>query len=274
MRAAIERRQRAGRRLEPPAELHVPQLAQQALRPDAEILFIIDEQAQLIRQIDVGLVIGCGGQQNHLAVVAVKVLPDGPVAPAFSIAEVVTLIDDHQPVAAQLRQLGDDHAVRQHPRAQSVLVRVVFPHAHQVLRAQDQRLEPVVVLEDAGDSGGHQGLAQPHYVPDEHAAALVQMVRGNLDRRRLELEQPIAEVSWNPELGQAGAGFMREVIRHLEIDVIGRNQLAPRPTLLDDRDQFLRNVGAVAVVPAVLEPPAQLAARILVEHVDVQLALA
>ena len=228
----------------------------------------------MIRQIDVGLVVGCGGEQDHLAVVAVDVFPDGAVALAFAVAEVVTLVDDHQPVAAQVGQLGAGHTLRQDVRAQPVLVRVVLPHAHQVLRAQDQGFQSVVVLEDAGHGGGHQRLAEPHHVADQHAAAFVQMVRGDLYCRGLKLEQPVAEVPRDPELGQAGARLVREVIRHLEIDVVGRDQIVARPALFDDVDQLARDVDAVAVVPALLEPLAQLGAGVLVEHVDVQLALA
>ena len=94
--------------------------------------------------------------------------------------------------------------------------------------------EPEVVLEDSGHSGCHQSFAQAHYVTDEHAVSLVQMVGRYLHRCRLEVKQAIAEDPWDLILGQAGAGFVREVVSHLEVDVIRRYQGLPRPALLND----------------------------------------
>ena len=68
-------------------------------------------------------------------------------------------------------------------------------------------------------------------------------------------------------------GFVGEVVGHLEVDVVGRNQGLPRPTLLDDAEKLAGDVDAEAVVPPVLEPPLELEGGVVVEHVHVQLAL-
>ena len=133
--------------------------------------------------------------------------------------------------------------------------------------------KPVVVLEDASDGGSHQGLAKSHHVADEHAVALVQVMGRYLDSSGLEVEQPVAEHLGNPELGETGAGFVREVVGHLEVDVVGRYQRFPRPTLFNDLKQLVRDVNAEAVVPPVLEPLLELESGVVVENVHVQLAL-
>ncbi len=82
-------------------ELGLADLAEQLLGADAEVLVFGDEQAQLVGEVEVGLVVRRGGQQDALAVVLLDVLLDGPVALAFAVAEVVALVDEDQPVAAQ-----------------------------------------------------------------------------------------------------------------------------------------------------------------------------
>ena len=70
----------------------------------------------------------------------------------------------------------------------AVLLAVVLPHGHKVLRANDERFQVVVVLKDTGDGGRHEGLAQTDHVADEHAVAFVQMMGRDLDRGDLEIE--------------------------------------------------------------------------------------
>ena len=96
---------------------------------------------------------------------------------------------------------------------------------------------------------------------------------GDLHGRRLVIEQPVAEDGGDLELVEAGAGLTREVPRHLQVDVVRRNQLLARPALLDDLRQLLGDVDAVGVVPTILEPGGELVGGVLVQHVDVQLAL-
>ena len=59
-------------------------------------------------------------------------------------------------------------------------------------------------------------------------------MRGDASRGGLKLEELVAEDRRNLEFPQAGPRVLRQVIGHLEIDVIGRNRVLPRPTLFDD----------------------------------------
>ena len=83
----------------------------------------------------------------------------------------------------------------------------------------------MIVLEDTGQGGGHQRLAETDHVADEDAAALVQMVGGDLDGLDLELEQLVAEVTRDAELRDAGASLLGQVVGHLDVDVVGRERL-------------------------------------------------
>ena len=71
------------------------------LRADAEVLVFGDEQAELVGQVEVGLVVRRGRQQDTLAVVLSNVLLDGAIALAFAVAEVVAFVDQDEPVAAE-----------------------------------------------------------------------------------------------------------------------------------------------------------------------------
>ena len=75
--------------------------------------------------------------------------------------------------------------------------------------AEDQRFQTVIVFEDASHGRRHQRLAEADDIADEHAAPLVEVVRGDLDRGDLELEQLVVKVARQAELRQAGAGFLR-----------------------------------------------------------------
>ena len=83
----------------------------------------------------------------------------------------------------------------------------------------------------------------------------------------------VAEVGRNSKLVETGTSFLGQVIRHLHINVIRRNRFRPRPTGVYDLYQFLRDVDAESVGPAVLEPLGELVARIVVENVDVEFSL-
>ena len=54
-----------------------------------------DEQPQLVRKVEVGLVVGRRREQDALAVVLLDVLLDGAVALALAVAQVVALVDQH-----------------------------------------------------------------------------------------------------------------------------------------------------------------------------------
>ena len=185
----------------------------------------------------------------------------------------MALVDQHQAVAAQVGQFPEHPAHRQHAGAHPVAFAVVLPHRDEVPGAEDQRLQPVVVLEHPRQRGGHEGLAQADDVADDHAAPPVQVVRGDLHGGGLEVEEPVSEVPGNAELRQPGPRLLRQVVRHLDVDVMRRDRFLPRPAPPDDRGQLVRYVDAPAVVPALLEPRRELFAGVVVEHVDVELAL-
>ena len=98
-------------------------------------------------------------------------------------------------------------------------------------------------------------------------------MRGDLDRGFLKVEKPLPEFRRDAKLGQAGARFLGEVVGHLDVDHVRLERLFPRPAFLDDLDQLVGDVDAPAVVPAVLEPVGKLCRGVVIEHIDVQLAL-
>ena len=269
----LEGGQRPHRRLVAAHELRLAHLPQQAFGADADVGALGHEQAQLARQVQVRLVVGGRRQQDALAVVLPDVLLNRAVAPAPAVPQVVALVDQHQAVAAQVGQFLKHPAHRQDAGAHPVPLPVVLPHGDEVPGAEDQRLQPVVVLEHPRQRGGHEGLAQADDVADDHAAPPVQVVRGDLHGGGLEVEEPGAEVPGDAEPGQPGPRLLRQVVRHLDVDVMRRNRFLPRPAPPDDRGQLVRHVDAPAVVPALLEPRRELFARVVVEHVDVELAL-
>ena len=59
----------------------------------------------------------------------------------------------------------------------------------------------------------------------------------------------------------------------LQVNVVRRDRFRSRPTGLDDVREFLGDVNAPTVAPAVLKPPSQFRAGVVVEHVHVQFAL-
>jgi hypothetical protein len=100
------------------------------------------------------------------------------------------------------------------------------------------------------------------------------MVRRDLDSRFLKVKKHRVQLGRDAEFGQPRARLLGEVIGHLHIDVIGRDQFGARPTLFDDLSKFGRDIEAETVIPAVVEPPGQLAGSVLFQHIDVEFALA
>ena len=185
----------------------------------------------------------------------------------------MAFVYNDEPVAAHVGQFPDRAADRENAGAHPVFLPVVFPHRNEVLRADDQGFQPVIVLEDAGEGGCHERLSEPHDIADDDAAAAVQVMRRDLHGRRLEIKEPAAEISGNAEFGQAGSRLLGEVVGDFHVNVKRRNQLFPRPALVDDFDELIRNIHAPPVIPAVLEPLGELLAGIVVHDVDVQFAL-
>ncbi len=72
--------------------------------------------------------------------------------------------------------------------------------------------------------------------------------------RSLKGEQLITEILRNLELRKPGPSFLRQVVRHVQVDVIRRERLFVCPTRVDDLDQFFGNVDAPGVKPLIFEP--------------------
>ena len=254
-------------------EAALPHLTDQRLRSDAQVGGLGDEQPQLGTQVSVALVVRGGREQDDLAVVLGDVLLNGAVPLPLAVPEVVTLIDQHQLVSFLVRELLGHLTDRQHLGGQAVLIDVVVPHRHQVDRADDQRTRRVHLLHHPDQRGGHQRLAQADHVAEHDAAALVEMMRGNLHGGGLVGEQDLLQVAGNTELTDACPSLTRKVVGHLQVDLVRRVALLPSPALVDDLSQFQGDVDGPAVSPARREPVGELLRGNRVDHVDVQLSL-
>ena len=95
----------------------------------------------------------------------------------------------------------------------------------------------------------------------------------DFDRGLLELEECVAEVIGNTKLVEPGSCLLRQVIRRFDVNVVRGDRFRPRPTIVNDIDKLGRDVVAEVIRPTVLEPAGELLAGIVVEHIDIQLAL-
>src|SRR5205823_5173428 len=100
-----------------------------------------DEESELVREVEVRLVIGCRAEEDAAALVGLDVVADCAVAATLPVPQVVALVDDDHAEAAKSRQFGEDAGDREDPASQPVLVAVVLPHRDEVLRTEDQRLQ-------------------------------------------------------------------------------------------------------------------------------------
>ena len=242
--ALLDGENRVGLALVLALELRVPQteLSHVVLGADADVGLLVDEQPQLAGQIGLGLVVGRGGQQDDLGVATADVVGNRLVASALTVSQVVALVDQHEPVAFQVRQLSGHLADWQHHATQAVFGSVALPHRLQVLGADDEGLVTEVVLEHSCQGRGHHGLAQAHHVTDHHAAAPVQVAGGDLDGTLLELEQVLLEACGQPELAQPGTRLGAQVEGDVEVNVVRRNSHFSRPAGFDDGGQVGRDV--------------------------------
>src|SRR5262245_64939398 len=87
------------------------------------------------------------------------------------------------------------------------------------------------------------------------------------------VEEQIAELSGDAEFRQASPRFLRQVVGHLYVDMVGRRRSLSRPAFLDDLDQLRRDVDAPAVIPAIIKPSRKLLRRVVIHYVHVKLAL-
>ena len=95
------------------------------------------------------------------------------------------------------------------------------------------------------------------------------MVSGNFDRRLLKLEHLLTKFTGDSKFSETGACFLRQMIRHLDIDVIRRNRFFARPAFFNDVSQFIRDIQTPMVVPAIFKPQRQLLAGIMVKNIYV-----
>ena len=88
-------------------ELDLAHLLQKTLRPNAEVLIRGHKETELAREVEIVLVVRRGRQQDAFAVVLLEVVRDDSVNLPLAIPEVVTLIEDDEPISAQLWKLVD-----------------------------------------------------------------------------------------------------------------------------------------------------------------------
>ena len=194
---------------------------------------------------------------------------------ALAVPQVVALIHNDEAIRRQrtggvVGEPGDaHHAVA----AEAVGAGVVLPHRHEVLGAEDERLKIQVVLHHAGQRGGHQRLAQPDHIADDHAPLTMQLPCGNLHRPLLKLEQHTLKLRRDPYIADTGLRLARQLIRELQIDLIRRRPRLARPALVDQLRQLTADVETEAVAPVPLEPCPERIARRAVDQLDVELAL-
>src|SRR5579884_2551499 len=101
----------------------------------------------------------------------------------------------------------------------------------------------------------------------------MKMARGYLYCSHLEVEQKPFELLGQTKLGNAGPGLLRQVVGHLEVHVVRRNEALTSPACIDDLGKLLRNVNRPLVVPAAVEPRLELCRRVEVKNIHVELTL-
>lgn len=78
-------------------ELRFSNLPQIDFGTDANVGVDRHKQAELIREIDVGLVVRSSRKQDHLAAARADVFLNGAVPLPLAVAEVVAFVDEHEP---------------------------------------------------------------------------------------------------------------------------------------------------------------------------------
>jgi len=86
----------------------------------------------------------------------------------------------------------------------------------------------LIILEHLGEGGGHQRFTKADDITDEHSAAFVQVMCGDLHSGYLIVEQAIAEFRGDAKLRQAGASLLRKIIGDLDVNMVGRDDILTR----------------------------------------------
>ncbi len=68
-------------------------------------------------------------------------------------------------------------------------------------------------------------------------AALFQMPRCDADSGGLKFQQDAAHIGWDRKFRQARTGLLRQVIGHLDVNLVGRRAIGPRPAFINHRDK-------------------------------------
>jgi len=89
----------------------------------------------------------------------------------------------------------------------------------------------------------------------------------------LELKELRTKIAWYAVADYSFSRLLREVVGHLDVDMMRRNWHWPRPALIDDIGDFFRDVQAPFIIPAFIEPSRQLLAGVVICNVHVQLTL-
>jgi hypothetical protein len=92
---------------------------------------------------------------------------------------------------------------------------------------------------------------------------------GDFNRGGLKIEEGVAEIRWQREFRKPSPGFLCQVVRHLYIYIIWRDEIGSGPALFDHLNKFLGDIEAPVVGPAVLEPLGQLGSGVVIENVHV-----
>ncbi|OQC24337.1 MAG: hypothetical protein BWX70_02640 [Verrucomicrobia bacterium ADurb.Bin070] len=153
--AFLECSERPDRTLMTADKLRLADFAKQPLGANADILLLVDKQAELVREVEIRLVVGRRGKEDYAAVVGGDILGDRAVAAALAVAQIVAFIDQDQTVAAQIRQFSLNLCDRQNVCAEPVFLFVVLPHVDQILGADDERLDTVIILKNTGERRRH-----------------------------------------------------------------------------------------------------------------------
>jgi len=185
----------------------------------------------------------------------------------------VALVYKHQTEPPQVWKLALSLGDRKHLGPKAILLAVILPHPHQVLRTYYECFDTMIILEDAGERSRHQRLAETNNIADYNTPALVQMVGSDLHRRLLEFKKSVAEIAGDTEFRQTGPRLLGKVIGHLNVNVIRRDRIGARPTGVDDLDKLLRNIDAEPVIPTVFEPPGKFITGIVVKNIYIEFAL-
>ena len=96
----------------------------------------------------------------------------------------------------------------------------------------------MIVLKYARQGSCHERLAQPDHIADDDAAPSIEVVCGDLHGSRLKVEQFVVEVFWYAKFRQASPCFLRQMVRHFDVDLVGRNKFFSCPALLNNLAEF------------------------------------